>query len=314
VKEALAVRRGQSHRGGNSLKHMNSNANTAKLVYLDGRFVPESEATVSIFDRGFLYGDGVFETMRSYGGRIFRLDRHIERLRQSADIIGLRLRHGPDQLADICSQLIERNGVEDAILRISVTRGCSQGGIGAAQAAEPGVVAFLRPPMPLPAEAYADGVSARLVSIRRTPSTTLDSRVKSMNFLNNILARTEAESAGAYEAIMLNHSGYVSEASTANIFFAAQDRLMTPGLDCDILPGITRSVVLELAAAMGINCEEKNIEPSEMDGFEECFLTNSGVELLPVTRIDDQPVGNGRPGTLYRRLHRAYRELAGKGQ
>ena len=283
------------------------------LVYVNGRFLPEAEACISVFDRGFLYGDGVFETMRSYGGRIFRLARHMDRLRQSAEIIELRLPHEPERLAEICNQLLERNGLADAILRLSVTRGRSAGGIGTAQAGEPGVVAFIRPPRPLPESAYAEGVSAKIVSVRRTPSSALDARMKSMNFLNNILATAEAERAGAYQAILLNHAGYIAEASTANVFFATDGELFTPGLDCDILPGITRAALLELASEMGIPCEERNIEPSEIRGFRECFLSSSGVELVPVTRIDDSPVGAGTPGPLYTRLHAAYRELVRRG-
>ncbi|UCD57434.1 MAG: aminotransferase class IV, partial [Candidatus Hydrogenedentota bacterium] len=189
---------------------MTARTNPRNVVFLNGRFVPEKEACVSVFDRGFLYGDGVFETMRSYGGRIFRLTQHIERLLNSADLIGLRLSHEPEKLADICNQLIERNELADGILRLSVTRGRWVGGIGTARAAEPSVVAFIRPPMPLPSDAYAKGVSAKIVSVRRTPSFALDARIKCMNFLNQILARAEAEGAGAYEAIMLNRSGYVA--------------------------------------------------------------------------------------------------------
>lgn len=284
-----------------------------KLIYINGDFVPESEACVSVFDRGFLYGDGVFETMRSYGGRIFRLGDHVRRLKQSADIIGLRLMQTHERLSDICCQSLERNGLADAILRISVTRGVSAGGIGISRAAEPTIVAFARPPTPLPADAYTGGVSAKIVSTVRNTAAAIDSRIKSMNFLNHILARAEAESVGAYEAIMLNSSGHVAEASTANIFFAKGEGLITPRLDCDILPGITRATVLELAGELGIIREERRIEPSELAAFSECFLTNSGIELVPVTRIDDNPVGDGAPGPIYARLHKAYRELTHKG-
>jgi len=221
--------------------------------------------------------------------------------------------HEPEGLADICNQLLERNGLADAILRLSITRGRSMGGIGTAQAAEPSVVAFIRPPRPLPDSAYAEGVTARVVSVRRNPSSALDARMKSMNFLNNILAKAEAERAGAFQAIMLNHAGYVAEASTANVFFALDGELVTPSLECDILPGITRAALLEVASEMGIRCEERRIEPSELGAFQECFLSSSGVELVPVTRIDDRPVGTGRPGTLYTRLHAAYRDLVRKG-
>lgn len=286
---------------------------TENLVYINGEFLPESEATISVFDRGFLYGDGTFETMRSYGGRIFKLPEHIRRLEQSADILGLRLGRTKDRLSDICVQLLERNGLSDAMLRISVTRGTSMGGIGISNAGEPTIVAFARPHTPLPANAYTEGVSAKIVSIRRVASAALDSRIKPMNFLNYILARAEAEAAGAYEAIMLNASGHVAEASTANVFFADGETLITPCIECDILPGITRATVLELAAKMGIACEERRIEPSELASFSECFLTNSGVELVPVTLIDESPVGDGRLYPLHARLHKAYCELARKG-
>lgn len=292
---------------------MNPQAHGEKLVYQNGEFVPEADARVSIFDRGFLYGDGVFETMRAYGGRIFRLDQHARRLRQSAELIGLDLALKEEQIGDICSRLLEKNGLLDAILRISVTRGPSIGGIGIRKTSQPGVVAFIRPPMPLSDDAHKNGVSARIVSVRRTPSNSIDARVKSMNYLNLILARAEAEKAGAYEAILLNHEGYIAETSTANIFFSVDNRLITPGLDCDILPGITRAAVLELAVNIGIHHEERKIAPSEIDGFQECFITNSAVELLPVTEIDERKVGAGEPGPLYHRLQHAYRELAGKG-
>jgi len=291
---------------------MNADANSKKLVYVNGHFVPEDEARISVFDRGFLYGDGVFETMRSYEGRMFRLTEHLKRLRQSADIIELRLPHEPEQFADICKQLLVRNGLADAILRLSVTRGRSAGGIGTSQAGEPSVVAFIRPPRPLPDSAYSEGVSARVVSVRRNPSSALDARMKSMNFLNNILAKAEADRYGAYQAIMLDHAGRIAEASTANVFFARDGELLTPGLDCDILPGITRAAVLEVASDMGIPYEERKINPAEISGFSECFLSSSGVELVPVTQIDDQTVGAGTPGPLYARLHAAYRELVRK--
>ena len=287
--------------------------NTQRLVYINGDFVPEAEATISVFDRGFLYGDGTFETMRSYGGRIFKLIEHMERLEQSAGILGLPLGETRGKLSEICAQLLERNGLSDAIIRMSVTRGVSAGGIGISRAGEPTVVAFARPPTPLPPGAYTEGVSAKIVSIRRIASQALDSRVKPMNFLNYILARAEAEAAGAYEAIMLNSAGNVAEASTANLFFVKDETLITPCPECDILPGITRATVLEIAAGMGIECEERKIDPPEVAAFSECFLTNSGVELLAVTRIDDSPVGDGAPGPIHARLHEAYRELAQKG-
>jgi branched-chain amino acid aminotransferase len=284
-----------------------------KIVYINGEFVPESEARVSVFDRGFLYGDGMFETMRSYGGRIFRLADHMRRLKQSADIIGLRLEQTDAALSDICTQLLDRNSLSDAILRISVTRGPSTGGIGISKAGSPTIVAFARPPSPLPAKAYTGGVSARIVSVSRVATTAIDSRVKSMNFLNYILARAEAERAGAYEAIMLDGSGQIAEASTGNIFFAKGDCLVTPSLDCDILPGITRATVIEIARETELKVEERTILPSELPEFSECFLTNSGVELLPVSKIDDAPVGNGRPGPIHTRLHKEYRTLARQG-
>jgi branched-chain amino acid aminotransferase len=286
--------------------------NAERLVYQNGQFVPESEARISVFDRGFLYGDGIFETMRAYSGNIFRLDQHIRRLKQSAELIGLTVGLEPEKISGICHQLLKKNDLADAILRISVTRGPSAGGIGIRGTSRPSIIAFVRPPMPLPAGAYNDGVSARIVSIRRSSSLAIDTRIKSMNYLNLILARAEAEEAGAYEAILLNHAGYIAETSTANIFFATAGEVFTPGLDCDILAGITREAVIELASGMNIPLREKRIEPSEIVDFEECFLTNSGVEILPVTRIDDNEVGNGNPGLIYNRLRQAYQELVRK--
>jgi branched-chain amino acid aminotransferase len=279
------------------------------LVYLNGRFIPSADARISIFDRGFLYGDGVFETMRAYDGRIFRLDEHMERLARSAEIIGLNLPGGPERCADICRQLLLRNEARDALLRLSVTRGEAIGGIGIKRAAEPTVIAHVRPPMPLPDDAYRNGVRAKIVSIRRIPSTSLNPHMKSMNFLNQILARAEAEACCAYDSIMLNQAGLIAETSTANVFFARDRMLSTPSPDCDILLGITRATVLELAAKTGIRCEERAIKPSEIGAFQECFLTSTGIELLPVTRINDSEVGGGVPGPLYERLHSAYREL-----
>jgi len=292
---------------------MNKKTDTEKLAYQNGEFLPESEARISVFDRGFLYGDGVFETMRAYNGCIFRLDQHIQRLRQSAELIGLNLELKADQIAEVCNLLLKKNELLDAILRISVTRGQSVGGIGIACTSRPSIIAFVRPPMPLPGNAYENGVSARIVSVRRTPSTAIDARVKSMNYLNLIMARAEAEREGAFEAILLNHEGYVAETSTANIFFCNANRLFTPDINCDILPGITRAAVLELAAGLGIKCEERKINPSEVAGFQECFITNSGFELLPVTTIDQKKVGTGKPGPMYNRLRDAYRELVTKG-
>lgn len=286
---------------------------TIMLVYINGEFVPEADATVSVFDRGFLYGDGVFETMRSYCGRIFRLGDHIHRLMLSAEIIGLRLPQTRAQLSDICIGLLEQNELSDAIVRISVTRGLAQGGVGISSAGTPTVVAFARAPSPLADDAYTTGVSAKIVSITRTSSAAIDSRIKSMNFLNYILARAEAERAGAFDAIMLTTSGHIAETSTANIFFAKGETLVTPSLDCDILPGIIRESVIELAAAMGIPVEERKIVPDEVSDFSECFLTNSGFELLPVAKIDDASIGDGKSRPIYTRLHEAYRDLAKKG-
>lgn len=283
------------------------------LVFLNGEFVPAKSAKISVFDRGFLYGDGCFETMRAYDGVIFRLNDHLERLRNSLALLDIHFSYSSRQLSDICNRLIERNDLADAIVRLSVTRGLSRGGIGTSRAAEPSVVAFVRPPMPLPADAYTAGVSAKVVSIVRTPRRSLDARVKSMNLLNYILARSEAERGGAYEAVMLNCKGHVAEASAANIFFARNNSLFTPSADCDILLGITRAVVIELASQQGIPCGEVKMRKEEMNDFDECFLTNTGVELLPVTTIDSRSVGEGKPGATYTRLHQAYRERVRKG-
>lgn len=288
------------------------NMHTKKISYVNGAFIPESEAVVSVFDRGFLYGDGVFETMRAYDGRVFRIHQHIQRLRESVRLVKLRLAASNEELIDICEQLLERNEIADAIIRLSVTRGPASGGIGVARAGEPTIVAFIRPPMPIPAGAQTGGVSVRISRFCKTPSSALHSRVKSMNFLNGILARSEAEEAGAYEAVLLDLQGNITETSTANIFFVRDGNLFTPSPENDILLGITRAAVIELAGKSGISCNETVIPATEIGDFQECFLTNSAIELLPVTRVDGRPVGEGNPGPIYAVLHRAYRELVRK--
>ncbi len=280
-----------------------------RLVYLNGKFVRECQAVVSIFDRGFLYGDGVFETMRAYGGRIFRLGQHIRRLRRSAEAIHMLVTLSDDQLARICLELLEQNHAEEGIIRISVTRGTSLGGIGTARAAEPTIAAFIRPAMPLPPRAGSDGVELIISSVRKTPSHALSPRIKSMNFLNNIMARSEAEAAGAFDAILLDDGGCITETSTSNIFFARNESLFTPGPESDILLGVTRGAVLELAAQRGMHCRECAIKAPFIKEFNECFVTNSAVELVPVTTINGTPVGTGKPGKIYRSLHAAYGEL-----
>ncbi|RJP16155.1 MAG: branched-chain amino acid aminotransferase [Candidatus Abyssobacteria bacterium SURF_5] len=280
-----------------------------KVVYLDGDFLPEGKALVSVFDRGFLYGDGVFETMRAYGGRVFRLAQHLRRLEESAELIKITPPLSQDQFAKICSDLIERNNTADAIVRISVTRGKASGGLGTSNAGRPTVAAFIRPPMPVSTEAASEGVPAIISSFRKMPSAALNARIKSMNFLNSILARSEAEEAGCYEAVLLDSDGNVTEATTANIFFVGGGRLFTPGPESDILLGITRAAVLELSAEMGIPAEQRKISASELGGFEECFITNSAIEALAVTRIGPLRVGGGKPGAIYKRIHGAYREL-----
>lgn len=281
-------------------------------VFINNRLVPLSRARVSVFDRGFLYGDGVYETLRAYNGVIFRADQHLERLRQSARAIRLALPYPRGELRSILNRTLRANGIRNGLLRLTVSRGAGPWGVDPPPGSRPTVVVMARPFVKPSRLRYARGIRVRIVSVERSGSRSLDPRIKSTNFLNNMLARMEATRAGADEGLMLNADGRLTEGTVSNLFLVRKKRLFTPSLDCGLLDGVTRRVVMELAGSMGISLKETALTPDDLLRADECFLTNTSMEIMPVTRIGNSRLGSGRPGEMTLRLAAALRALVKK--
>jgi len=275
-------------------------------IYLNDRFVPREEAVVSVFDHGFLYGDGVFETLRAYRGRVFKLSDHLTRLERSAARLQLRLPVEIERLADLLRESLVRNQLRDAYLRITVSRGAGEIGLDPALCKRPTLVIIAKLFQPSPASFYADGVSVMIAQTRRNLPEALPPQIKSLNFLNNILAKMEATAAGVHESLMLNHRGDIAEGTVSNVFAVYHGRLQTPSAACGILEGVTRGVVLHVASEMGIPADETQLHVEDLLRAEECFLTNTTQEVLPVTRVDGHLISDGRPGPITRRIHAAF--------
>ncbi len=287
-----------------------------EIIYLNGRLLERSQATLSPFDHGFLYGYGVFETMRSYGGHIFRLDRHLARLRRSLASLGLPddIIAAPDPAAGgqaletACLKVIEANGIKDARIRLTVTAGEGDMTPNPGTCLEPTVLVTARNLVPFPEDRYAEGYTATLSSIRRNSRSPL-SRLKSTCYLENVLARSEAHALGCDEAVLLNEADYVAEGSTANIFLVRDGQLITPSVESGILPGITREAVIEIARAHNINTAERQVELTQLVESDEAFVTNSILQLMPLVRFQGRPIGSGKPGRVTETLLAAYSKL-----
>ena len=277
-----------------------------EIVYLNGSLIPRSQAKISVLDYGFLYGFGLFETMRAYEGQVFRLDSHLNRLARSAEILGL-----PIQALDLKGAVmltIQANKLGDARIRITISIGEGNMTPDTSMCTQPTVLILAGEYHPYPEQIYQKGFSAEVCSIRRNSQSPL-SRLKSANYLENILARQEARAVGVDEAICLNEKGLLAEASMSNIFLVNDGILQTPGEDSGILPGITREVALQLASQLDINTFEGDIMPDELFQAQEAFLTNSLIEIMPLTEIDGKPVGSGKAGPVTRRLMTDYKKL-----
>ncbi len=277
-------------------------------VYLNDTFVPQEEAVVSVFDHGFLYGDGVYETLRAYRGLVLQLAEHLARLERSASRIQLALPVSRSRLTDLLRESLKRNQLQEAYLRITVSRGAGEIGLDPALCKSPTLVIIAKPFQPYPESLYTDGVSVIIAKTRRNLPEALPPQVKSLNFLNNILAKMEAKTAGAHEALMLNHRGELTEGTTSNLFAVQQGRVRTPPVESGILDGITRGLVLQLASELGIPSDEARLTVDDLLRAEECFLTNTTQEVLPVTQVDGQRIGNGKPGAITRQLHASFRD------
>jgi len=282
-----------------------------EIIYLNGDLTPGSKAKLSPFNFGFLYGYGLFETMRSYGGSIFRLDRHLARLHEAAKTLGIARELTAFDLEKACRDLLKANNLNEARLRLTVTAG--EGDIIPNPDSCSGITVFIvaRKLVPPPTESYERGYSAILSSYRRNSQSPL-SRLKSTSYLENVLARQEARAAGVDEVVLLNERGFVAEGSSTNIFLVSCQMLITPSIESGALPGITREAVLELAKSMGIMTVVKQAELGELQTAREAFLTNSILEIMPLTRLDDKPIGSGKPGPVTQHLMSRYRELVAK--
>lgn len=278
-------------------------------VFLNNQFVPREEARISVFDHGFLYGDGVYETLRSYHGHVFMRQKHIARLFRSARMIGLTIPIPEDAWPELLQETLARNGLgsasappdsapSDGYLRITISRGPGDIGLDPALCPTPTILILAKPLSPYPPHVFEQGVHLSIVSIRRNSASALPPQIKSLNFLNNILAKHEATQRGGFDGVMLNAGGYLAECTASNIFFMRQGRLCTPSLDCGILDGITRGVIIHLAQDHGIHVEEGSYKPADLRGADECFVTNTSMEVMPVTTIDHAPLGSGIPGPL----------------
>jgi len=285
----------------------------AEIIYLNGRLVPRFEAKLSPFDHGFLYGYGLFETMRAYNGHIFRLDSHLTRLRRSAESIGLThsiltTEKGKQSLKAACMSTLEVNKLKDARLRLTVSAGEGNMTPDPGTCSNPTVLVTAQNIVPLPQEKYESGFKAALSSLRRNSQSPL-SRLKSTCYMENILARMAARATGCDEAILLNEQGYLAEGSTTNVFLVSHGELITPSFESGVLPGITREAVLEIARTSNIKATERWVELNELIEAQEAFLTNSILELMPLTRFEGKPIGTGKPGKLTGDLLFAYRKL-----
>ena len=281
-------------------------------IHLNGRLVPEAEARVPVFDRGFLYGDGIFESLRAVGGVVFRSGRHLDRLLRSAEGIGLDLTGRRAALLSVLDEVLTANRLADARLRITVTRGAGQPGDYVGAAGPPTVVVSGAAYRGLEPELYRTGVPIVVPRRRQIPPEALDPAIKSISRLASVLARREARDRGAFESVLLDGEGHLTEGTVSNFFLVVRGRLLTSPAPEGGLPGITREAVVELARASGIEVSEERLPAARVAEAQEAFLTNTSWDVLPVVRADERPVGDGAPGPVTRLLLAAYRDLVRK--
>ncbi len=281
-------------------------------IYLNDKFVQEHDAVISVFDHGFLYGDGVYETIRSYGPRLFMRDQHLSRLFRSAEAIGLTIPIPLKEWADILHEAMARNAVgtdqQDAYLRITVSRGAGEIGLNPALCPSPTVVVMAKPLAPPASVLYESGVNIIVASTRRNLPSALPPQVKALNFLNNILAKREAIAAGAFESVLLNWEHHLTECTISNLFFVTDGQLRTPALECGLLDGITRGIVIRLAGELPIRIEEGRFTVDQLYQADECFLTNTSMEIMPVSMVDTKKIARGKPGPVTLKLRAQFLE------
>ncbi len=271
-------------------------------VWLNGKLVDHEDAKISVFDHGLLYGDGVFEGIRSYNGRVFRLKEHIRRLFDSAKGIRLGIPMTPDEVAKAITGTLEANGLKDAYIRVVVTRGTGTLGLDPNRCQSPTVFIITDRIELYPPELYENGLEIITAATMRNHPNAVNPRLKSLNYLNNILAKIEAIDAGTREAVMLNHQGFVAECTGDNLFIVRDGVLFTPPITAGILEGITRDEIIAIAEDFGIKVRKENLTRHDLYVADECFLTGTAAEVVPVVRIDKRTIGDGHPGPVTKRL------------
>jgi branched-chain amino acid aminotransferase len=278
-------------------------------IYIDGEWYPREAAKVSVFDHGLLYGDGVFEGIRVYNRRIFRHEAHLDRLYASAQALALAIPLRRDEMRTAVEETVRRNQREDVYIRLVVTRGVGELGIDPLSCPQASVIIIVNDVRVYPRELYAAGIKVMTSATRQVSHEAVDPRIKSLNYLKNILAKIDAQQAGAHEAILLNQEGFIAECSADNLFVVRSGQLLTPSPQDGALGGITRGVILELAAEARIPAAEARLTRYDLYTAEEAFVTGTGAELMPIAIADGRPLGDGKPGPITRRLTEAFHAL-----
>lgn len=278
-------------------------------IYLNGEFVPKQDAKVSVYDHGYLYGDGVFEGIRIYEGNVFRLKEHLIRLYESAKSILLEIPYSIEELTEIIVETVNRNNLHSGYIRLVVSRGEGNLGLDPSSCPKPNVVVIAEQLSLFPSELYEKGIEIVTVATRRNRSDVLNPQIKSLNYLNNILVKIEAKLAGVEEALMLNDQGYVAEGSGDNVFVIKGNKLITPPSSAGALEGITRNAIMEIGLSLGYDVQEKLFTRHDVYVADEVFLTGTAAEVIAVSKVDGRVIGNGKPGPHTNSLLDAFRQL-----
>src|SRR5712691_6779077 len=279
------------------------------MIFIDGKFYSKANAKISVFDHGLLYGDGIFEGIRFYNGRVFRLEEHLARLWDSARSICLEIPMSMREMTDALLETIRQNNLREGYIRLLVTRGVGNLGLNPEQCKRPSVIIIATTVTLYPESVYQSGLTVVTCATRRTNPGALNPAVKSLNYLNNVMARIEGSLAGADEALMLNDAGNVAECTADNVFIIKRGQIFTPPITAGALRGITRSVIFEIAAELGMKVAEADITRHDVFIADECFLTGTAAEVIPVIKADGRPIGNGKPGPISARIIARFRQL-----
>ncbi|CAM3946908.1 branched-chain-amino-acid transaminase [Alkalicoccus chagannorensis] len=282
---------------------------SSQWIYLDSGFVKKEDAVISVFDHGLLYGDGVFEGIRAYSGNIFKLDEHISRLYDSAQSIMLTIPYTKEEMQQIIVETIRRNKLDSAYIRVVVSRGAGNLGLDPSNCSRPNVIVIAEKLALFPAELYERGLKMGSVASRRNRPDVLSPQVKSLNYLNNVLVKLEANQAGVDEALMLNDQGYVTEGSADNIFIVKNGRIITPPVYLGALEGITRNAIIDIADGLGYSVSETPFTRHDVYTADEVFLTGTAVEVIAVVDVDGRTVADGQPGAVTNHLLREFRKV-----